>query len=181
MATVNLLPNADISNNMSYSTGSDAYALLNDDYSGSIGSDSNYMSTTSSGKSTGVGFQDFSESASSIDGVQIVARVANASRGATYTVEMTMENNIETLYAGESSGSLNASGVYRTVTFTNRTTSGGSANDAWTESDVNNLKVSLRVTALSGGTLQYTYCYAIITYTEAATPSDNSIFFGTNF
>lgn len=179
MATVNLLPNADISNNMSYSAGTDVYALLDDDHSGGIGSDSSYMYTTTSGKSAAVAFQDFGESASSIDGVQIVTRVANASRGATYTIEMTMEGSGGTFYSGESSGSLNASGVYRTVTFTNRTTSDGSS--AWTESDVNDLRASVRVTALSGGTLQYTYCYAIITYTEAVTATDNSIFFGTNF
>ena len=39
MATVNLLPNADVSNDWTLSTGSDVYALLDEDTTGLIGSD----------------------------------------------------------------------------------------------------------------------------------------------
>ena len=180
MATVNLLPNADISNNFTISTGSDAYAVMDDNHTGGQSSDSSYLSATAVGKKFSLGFQDFSESASSIDAVQAVVKAGNNGRGASFTVGMTMVNGTSgNFYAQESSGSLNASGTYRTATFTNRTTSDGST--AWTETDVNNLRMELQLTAHSGGTFRTTYCYYIITYTEAATPSDNSIFFGTNF
>ena len=180
MATVNLLPNADISNNFGYSTGTDAYALMDDDHTGTIASDSSFLVATSSGKKFSLGFQDFSASASSIDAVQAVVKAGNNGRGASFTIGMTMVNGTSgNFYSAESSGSLAASGTYRTVTFTNRTTSDGSS--AWTETDVNNLRMELQLTDHPGGTFRTTYCYYIITYTEAAAPSDNSIFFGTNF
>ena len=178
MATVNLLPNADISTTMSYSTGSDAYALLDDDHTGNQSTDSSYMHTTTVGHSTSVAFQDFSESASSIDAVQVVAKMGNNGRGASFTAGMTIEDGSGTLWAEESTGSLAASLGYRTVTFTNRTTSNGS--DAWEESDINDLRVAMRLNANSAGTFRYTYCYVIVTYTEAVA-TDNSILFGTNF
>ena len=180
MATVNLLPNADISNNFTISTGSDAYAVMDDDHTGSIASDSSFLSATAVNKKFSLGFQDFSESASSIDGVQAVVKAGNNGRGAEFTIGMTIVNGAGgNFYSAESSGSLAASASYRTVTFTNRTTSDGSS--AWTETDVNNLRMELQLTDHPGGTFRTTYCYYIITYTEAAVATDNSIFFGTNF
>ena len=180
MATVNLLPNSDVSNNFTISTGSDAYAVMDDNHTGSQASDTSYLSATAVGKKFSLEFQDFSESASSIDGVQAVVMAGNNGRGASLTVGMTMVNGTTgNFYAQESSGSLGGTFNYRTITFTNRTTSDGST--AWTETDVNNLRMEFQLTAHSGGTFRTTYCYYIITYTEAATPSDNSIFFGTNF
>ena len=179
MATVNLLPNADISNNFTISTGSDAYAVMDDDHTGTIASDSSFLVATSVGKKFSLGFQDFSASASSIDAVQAVVKAGNNGRGASFTIGMTMVNGTSgNFYSAESSGSLAASGTYRTVTFTNRTTSDGSS--AWTETDVNNLRMELQLTAHSGGTTRLTYCYFIITYTEPVA-TDNAIFFGTNF
>ena len=179
MATVNLLPNADISNNFTISTGSDAYAVMDDNHTGSQASDSSYLSATAVGKKFSLGFQDFSESASSIDGVQAVVVAGNNGRGASLTVGMTIVNAAGgNFYAQESSGSLGGTFNYRTITFTNRTTSDGST--AWTETDVNNLRMEFQLTAHSGGTFRATYCYYIITYTEALA-TDNSIFFGTNF
>ena len=178
MATVNLLPNADISNNFTISTGSDAYAVMDDDHTGSIASDSSFLSATAVNKKFSLGFQDFSESASSIDGVQAVVKAGNNGRGASFTAGMTIEDGSGTLWAEESTGSLAASLGYRTVTFTNRTTSNGS--DAWEESDINDLRVAMRLNANSAGTFRYTYCYVIVTYTEAVA-TDNSILFGTNF
>ena len=180
MATVNLLPNADISNNFTISTGSDAYAVMDDDHTGTIASDSSFLVATSSGKKFSLGFQDFSASASSIDAVQAVVKAGNNGRGQSFTIGMTIVNGTSgNFYAQESSGSLAASGTYRTISYTNRTTSDGST--AWTETDVNNLRMEFQLTAHSGGTFRATYCYYIITYTEAAVATDNSIFFGTNF
>ena len=181
MATVNLLPNADISNNFGLSTGSDAYALMDDDHTGSIATDSSFLVATSTGKKCVLGFQDFSASASSIDAVQAVVKAGNNGRGQSFEVGMTMVNAAGgNFYSQEGSGNQNASATYRTVTYTNRTTSDGAS--AWTETDVNNLQMELELTAHSNGDFKTTYCYYIITYTAgAAAPSDNAIFFGTNF
>ena len=180
MATVNLLPNADVSNDWTLSTGSVVAQLLDDDHTGTVASDSSKLTATATGKICEVGFQNFTEDFSVINSVQAVIKAGNNGRGASFTIGMTMVNGRSgNFYSAESSGSLAASGTYRTVTFTNRTTSDGSS--AWTETDVNNLRMELQLTAHSGGTFRTTYCYYIITYTEAAAPSDNSIFFGTNF
>ena len=59
MASVVLLPNADVSNDWTLSTGSDVYALLDDQVS-TLGADSSYLSSTSAGSSCIVDLQDFS-------------------------------------------------------------------------------------------------------------------------
>ena len=179
MATFNLLPNKDDSNDFTISTGSNAYAVMDDDHTGFISLDYNNLSSTSSGSSCQFKLFDFTESADSIDSVQVVVKAGNNGRGQSFTIGMTMVNGTSgNFYAQESSGSLAASASYRTVTFTNRTTSDGSS--AWTGTDLNNLNIALELTAHSGGTFRTTYCYAIVTYTEAGA-TDNSIFFGTNF
>ena len=179
MATVNLLPNKDDSNDFTISTGSLAYAVMDDDHTGFISTDGSYLSSTSSGSIYRFRFSDFTESADSIDSVQVVVKAGNNGRGTSFALGMTMINGvIGNFYAQESSGSLAASGTYRTISYTNRTTSDGST--AWTTTDVNNLRAELELTAHSGGTFRTTYCYAIVTYTEAVA-TDNSIFFGTNF
>ena len=71
MATVNLLPNADVSNDWTLSTGSDVYALLDDDHTGTVAMDSNYLSSTSAGSTCTVDLQDFSESYSAINSVKL--------------------------------------------------------------------------------------------------------------
>ena len=50
MATVNLLPNADVSNDWTLSTGSDVYALIDDDHTLPVAMDVNYLSATAAGK-----------------------------------------------------------------------------------------------------------------------------------
>ena len=180
MATFNLLPNKDDSNDFTISTGSTAYEVMEDDNPGNISLDGSYLSSTSSGSSCQFRFSDFTPSADSIDSVQVVVKAGNNGRGASFTIGMTMVNGTSgNFYSAESSGSLAASASYRTATFTNRTTSDGSS--AWTETDVNNLRMELQLTDHPGGTFRTTYCYYIITYTEAAVATDNSIFFGTNF
>ena len=180
MATVNLLPNADVLNNWSFSTGSDAYALVDDDHTAKIVMDSSYLSATTAGKSCILELQDFSESHSSIDGVQVVVKAGNNGRGQSFEIKTKLMDNSSpaVLYYDEDSATQSASANYRTITFTNRTTSNGS--DAWTNSQLNNLRLYVELEAHSGGTTRFTYCYVIVTYTEALS-TDNAIFFGTNF
>ena len=61
MATVNLLPNADVSNSPAWtlSTGSDVFALLDDDDTGDPTSDGSQITTTSAGKKCVVQFENF--------------------------------------------------------------------------------------------------------------------------
>ena len=179
MATVNLLPNADVSNNWAKSTGIDAYALVDDDHTAFQTTDSSYLSATATGKSCILEFQNFTESFSSIDSVQAVVRSGNNGRGKTFEIDMTIINgSTGDFWAAEGSGTQTASAGYRTQTFTSRTTSDGST--AWTNTDINNLRMGVELTAHSGGTTRFTYCYYIITYTEPVA-TDNAIFFGTNF
>ena len=65
-----------------------------------------------------------------------------------------------------------------THTFTNRTTTDGST--AWNNSSINDLRLYVKLDALSGGTFAFTQAYVIVTYTEPVA-TDNSIFFGCNF
>ena len=177
MATVNLLPDADIANDWNLSTGSHAYALLDDDHAGLIGTDSSTLGATAINKVCTVTFQDFTEDHSSIDSVQVVIRAGNNGRGQTFALKTNILDVGTNLYT-ETSATQGASTTYRTVTYTSRTTSDGST--AWSNSVVNNLRLTVTSQAISGGTLNFTYCYFIITYTEPVA-GDDAIFFGTNF
>ena len=84
MATVNLLPTGDVSNDWTLSTGSDVYALLDDNHTGFITSDSSLLSSTSAGSSCIVSFADFGESYSAINSVTAVTRAGNNGRGRTF-------------------------------------------------------------------------------------------------
>ena len=178
MATVNLLPDADVSNDWTLSTGSDVYALLDDDHAGLIGTDSSTLGATVINKVCTVTFQDFTEDHSSIDSVQVVIRAGNNTRGQTFALKTNILDVGTNLYT-ETSATQGASTTYRTVTYTSRTTSDGST--AWSNSVVNNLRLTVTVDAISGGTLSFTYCYFIVTYTEPSVVTDNAVFFGTNF
>ena len=177
MATVNLLPDGDVANDWNLSTGSHAYALLDDDHAGLIGTDSSTLGATAINKVCTVTFQDFTEDHSSIDSVQVVIRAGNNTRGQTFALKADILDVGTSLYV-ETSATQGASTTYRTVTYTSRTTSDGST--AWSNSVVNNLRLTVTSQALSGGTLSFTYCYFIITYTEPIA-GDDAIFFGTNF
>jgi len=180
MATVNLLPNGDVSNDWTLSGGSDVYALIDDDHTGSIATDAVKLTTTSVGDDFIVDLQNFTEAHSSIDGVQAVVRAGNNGRGKTFKIKTRLLNNASPagVYYDEDSATQTASAGYKTITFTNRTTSDGSS--AWTNTELNNLRLYVEAEANSGGTLSCTYCYVIVTYTEPVS-ADNSIFFGTNF
>ena len=176
MATINLLPDGDISNDWTLSTGSDVFALL-DDNATLIGSDSSRITATAAFKECTLTFQDFSEDFSSIDSVQAVIRAGNNGRGRSFKIKSTIFDNTSSLYV-ENSALQTASTTYKTITYTNRTTSDGSS--AWTNSNINNLRMKIELSMHSGGTTSCTYCYFIITYTEPVA-TDNSLFFGCNF
>ena len=178
MATVNLLPNADVSNDWTLSTGSDVYALINDDHIGIISEDSNYLSATATAKTCIVQLQNFTEAHSSIDGVQLVLRAGNDGRTETYDLETELLPVIGGAYYTESTGTENANRYYLTHTFTNRTTYDGS--NAWTNIIVNLLRIGITLDAHSGGTMKFTQAYVIVTYTPPLA-TDNAVFFGCNF
>ena len=176
MATINLLPDGDISNDWTLSTGSDVFALL-DDNATLIGVDAFRITATAATKECTLTFQDFSEDFSSIDSVQAVIRAGNNGRGRSFKIKSTIFDNTSSLYV-ENSALQTASTTYKTITYTNRTTSDGSS--AWTNSNINNLRMKIQLSMHSGGTTSCTYCYFIITYTEPVA-TDNSLFFGCNF
>ena len=180
MATVNLLPNADVSNDWTIYSGSDAFEMVNDDTTVKCVSDLSRLYTTSAGDEFNVEFTNFTESYSSIDSIQVVLRTSVNTRGASYTMITTLTNETTpaTSYYVESSGIVAGSANYRTLTFTSRTTSNGS--DAWTNSQLNNIRLAVEADVISTGTCHCTYAYIIVTYTPPAV-TDNAVFFGTNF
>tara|TARA_R100000664_G_C2751660_1_gene138943 strand:- start:1803 stop:2345 length:543 start_codon:yes stop_codon:yes gene_type:complete len=180
MATVNLLPNANVPtvvNDWSLSTGSDVYALIDDDHTGTVATDSSYLSSTSAGSTCTVELQDFSESHSAINSITLVTKAGNNGRGASFTLETKLTSPSGDYYT-ESSGSQAAHRNYRTQTYTTRTTHDGS--NAWTNALLNSLRVRVDLDAHSGGTTRFTYCYVTVDY-DLPVATDNSIFFGTNF
>ena len=59
MATVNLLPNGDVSNDWTLSTGSDVYALLDDNSGGFHSMDASKLTASAVGRECIVDLQDF--------------------------------------------------------------------------------------------------------------------------
>ena len=182
MPTVNLLPNADDNNDPAWtlSTGSDIWALLDDDASGLPTSDGSQINTTAAGKKCVVQFQDFDDTdVASIDSVQAVLRVGQQGRGNSYTIGMTITNNGSGAASwAEETINDTASLGWNTNTFTSRATSTSGGSD-WADTDIDNIAMEIHAHTMSGDTLRVTYAYFIVTYTAEAV-SDNSIFFGAN-
>ena len=178
MATINLLPNTDISNDWTLSTGSDAYASLDDDYTGLVTSDSSNLTATATGKICEVGFQNFTEDFSAINSVQAVIKAGNTGRSASFRLEMSIKDNLGTLWSAEDLGAQAGHRNYRTLTYTERTTYNGL--NAWTNSKLNNMTMHVEQTLISTATTAFTYCYFIVDY-DLPVATDNSILFGTNF
>ena len=177
MATINLLPNGNVSNDWTKSQAlAFPHTLVNNNHTGNISTDLFYLGATSTGRIFEVTFDNFTEDFSSIDSVQAVVKSGNNGRGQSFVIDMTINNSSGTFWAAEGSGTQAASATYRTQSFAIRTTSDGST--AWTNTDINDLRMKVELTTHSGGTTRATYCYFIINYTP---PSDNAIFFGTNF
>ena len=179
MPTVHLLPNSTISNEWDRDPAFGfPHTMLDDNHSGTILSDSSELRTSVVGEVFEVGFADFTESFSSIDNIQAVVVAGNPSRGGSFTIKTFINDNSGSNYYTENSVSLSASGTYRTITYTARTTSDGS--DAWTNSELNNLQLKVEAEAISTGTVYCTFCYIAVTYT-AVTSTSNAILMGTNF
>ena len=182
MATVNIFPNADVANSPAWtiSSGSDVWAMLDDDDSGNVSSDSSDIYATAFGKVCVVSMQDLLSglSGATINSVTGVVKHNNNTRGQTYEIAMKIGHS-GGLYYSEGTGTVSAALSWQTTTFTERTTSDGSS--AWTFAEINGLVMHLSLNAHSGGTTGITYAYFIIDYTEAAAAEDNAVFFGTNF
>ena len=186
MASVNLLPNADISNSpaWSLSVGTSVFALLDDDHSGIPAGDATQINTTSAGKKCVVQFEDFDDTdVASIDSVQAVLKVGQAGRGNSYTIGMTITNNGSGAATWvEETISDTASLGWNTNTFTARHFSSPHGSEpAWTNTDIDNIAMEIHAHTISGGTLRVTYAYFIVTYTEAVAAVDNATLFGVNF
>ena len=179
MAVVNLLPNADVSNSPAWTigTGSDVYAVLDDDDTGHVTSDSSDIEATATGKICEVRMADHSlDAGTTIDSVQAIVKHNNRGRGTTYTIQVKINHSGGTYYTEDISDSGSAS--WKTATLTERTTSDGST--AWSLGQIDGLQMNLELTAISGGTVGITYAYFIVTYTAVGV-TDNATFFGANF
>jgi hypothetical protein len=177
MATVNLLPNADVFNDWTLSTGSDVYALLDDNHTGTVASDSSCLTSTSAGSSCVVDLQNFTEDHSAINSVTLTTVSGNAGRGQSHTLGTKLTSAGGDYYT-ESSGNIPAHRNYITTNYTTRTTTDGST--AWNNTTVDGLRVRVNLDAHSGGTTKCTYCYVTVDY-DLPVVTDNAVFFGTNF
>ena len=182
MATVNLLPNADVSNSPAWtlSTGSDVYALLNDDDTGNPTSDGSQITATAAGKKCIVQFDDFDDTdVDSIESVQGIIKANVYERGKSFSLRINLQDSSgASLYVEYANGS--SSGAWGTFYGTARTTSDGST--AWTASDINDLRLHIEIYSLTaGGTMRVTYAYVEVDYSVAGAVADNAIFFGCNF
>ena len=180
MATVNILPSADVSNSPAWTigTGSDVYAVLDDDDAGHVGSDSSDIEGTSAGPVCEVEMQNHSlDAGTTINSVTAVVKHNNRGRGATYRIHVRTNHSGGTYYDEDIYASAAASWV--TTTLTERATSDGST--AWTLAEINGLQMYLYLSAISGGTTGVTYAYFIIDYTAGVAVIDNATFFGSNF
>ena len=180
MATINLLPNdtALLAGWTLASGGSDAHLVLDEDHTGAIGGDSNRTSATSTPASVILNMDNFTEDFSAINSVQLITRAGNNSRGANFELETVLQNGTAGDFYTEASGTQAASLGYRTQTYTKRTTSDGSA--AWTNTNLNDMRVRVDLDSISAGTTSLTYVYVIVDY-NLPLAADNAIFFGTNF
>ena len=180
MATVNLLPDGDISNSPAWTigTGSDVYAVLDDDDTGHVTSDSSDIEATAIGKICEVEMQNHSlDAGTTINSVTSVVKHNNRGRGTTYRIQVEINHSGGTYYTENIEG--NGASSWVTTTQTARTTSDGST--AWTLAEIDGLQMQLALTSHSGGTTGITYAYFIIDYTAPTAVTDNATFFGTNF
>ena len=177
MAIVNLVPNADVSNSPAWtlSSGSDIYPLLADEADDDATVDADKITATAAGKKCIVEFTDLDFSGLNIDSinsVQAVVRSTIYERGNTYTIGVRILDSSNTeLWAQETSAGGSA-GAWTTHTFTARTTDG---TDAWTDGDIDGIRMEIEGVAMSDGTLKVGYAYFIIDYDEIPSPKSLTI------
>ena len=163
MATVNLLPNADVSNSPAWtlSTGSDVYALLDDEAGDDSTVDGNKITATAIGKKCIVEFENLGVSFDSINSVQAIVRATVPERNQTYALGIRILDSSSTELWAQEASAAGSTALWVTHTFTERTTDG---TDAWTKSDIDGIRMEIENTAMSGGTLSVGYVYFIIDY-----------------
>tara|TARA_Y100000310_G_C20477186_1_gene712977 strand:+ start:269 stop:826 length:558 start_codon:yes stop_codon:yes gene_type:complete len=185
MGVVVIEPQADVSNGFgsfdpwTLSTGSDVWALIDDDHtSGAPPTDGNQITATAANTDCVVTLtnDDLYKDNEPIISVQVVVRATVYERGQSFTLRAHLLDSSNTILYSDVFSAY-ASGAWRTLTGTARTTSDGSS--AWDATAVDGLRINLNAYAVSGGTLRITYAYLKVTYTDPTT--DNAIFFGTNF
>ena len=166
MPTVNLLPNADESNSPAWtlSTGSDIWALLDDETSNPV-TDTNQITATAAGKKCIVEFENLDSAGLNIDSINSVQAEVHATiyeRAQTYTIGVRILDSSNTeLWAQETSAGSSA-GNWATHTFTARTTDGI---DGWRGTDIDGIRMEIEGVAMSGYTLRVGYAKFIIDYT----------------
>ena len=177
MAFAHLLPNADVSNDLTIPGLSTVYSLLDDAPATTIVAlDSSCITSTSAGSTCVVDLQDFTSDYSSINSIVLQTMSGNNGRGESHTLGTRLTSAGGDYYT-ESSGSIAAHRNYVTTNYTTRTTYNGSS--AWTEALLNSLRVRVDLDAHSGGTTKFTFLRVTVDYEPLET--DNAIFFGTNF
>ena len=168
MATVNLLPNADVSNSPAWtlSTGSTIWELLALEAGDDSTADTDKISATAAGKKCIVEFTDLDFSGLNIDSinsVQAVVRAAIPDRSQTYTIGVRILDSSSTELWAQETRAGSSSGIWSTFTFSTRTTDG---TDAWTDTDIDGIRMEIEGVAMSGGTLKVGYAYFRINYDE---------------
>ena len=184
MPTVNLLPSADVSNFPAWTigSGSDVYAMLDDDNAQHVGTDPSDIEATATGKICEVEMQNHSlDAGTTINSVTAVVKHNNRGRGVTYRIEVEINHSSGTYYAENINNSGTASWVTTTLTERPVSDGGTGGSTAWTLPEINGLQMKLSLTSHSGGTTGITYAYFIIDYTAPTAVTDNATFFGANF
>ena len=177
MPTVNLLPNADESNSPAWtlSTGSDIWALLDDETSNPV-TDVNQITATAAGKKCIVEFQSLADvgvaTSNVFNSVQAEVHATIYERAQTYTIGVRILDSSNTeLWAQETSGG-GSGASWATHTFTARTTDGI---DAWNDTDIDGIRMEIEGVAMSGYTLRVGYAKFIIDYTIPVIPKSLTI------
>ena len=166
MPTLNILPDSDISNSPAWDIAvgagtTDVYAVLDDDDSGHVTSDSSDIEGNSTGRICEVGFENHGLAAgTTINSVTAVVKHNNRGRGVNYTIQVTLKSSSVNYYTEDISDGGSAS--WTATTLTQRTTSDGT--NPWTLSELDGLQMKLELTAISGGITGITYVYFIIDY-----------------
>ena len=170
MATVILRPNANISNNWSYSAGSNAASTLGDDSTGT------YLYSSTAGHSVHVGLLDLDFTGlniDTIDSIQGSFYADNDARAQTSVLNcqfLTDDNPSGTIFTGgEQNISVTSTGG-ATYNMTSLTTSDGST--AFTDGDLDDMTIKIDLkTAPSFGNCILSDFWVTVTYTEAVVPT----------
>ena len=178
MATVNLVPNADVSNSPAWtlSGGSDVYPLIAAEASAAEFSDSDKISATAAGKKCIVEFQSLADvgvaTSNVFNSVQAEVHATIYERAQTYTIGVRILDSSNTeLWAQETSAG-SSGGNWATHTFTARTTDGI---DAWNDTDIDGIRMEIEGVAMSDYTLRVGYAKFIIDYTIPLIPKSLTI------